>query len=362
MNDLEALVALTCIPALGPVKIRLLINYFGSAVNAWNASGTDLAPLPGFSPSLIEEWDQRNIKAHGEQRLSHAARLGCQLVPYTSPAYPKRLRDIPDHPVLLYVMGALQPQDEHSIAVVGTRNCSIYGSETAEKFSAELAACQHTVVSGLARGIDTAAHKGALSRGRTIAVIGSGLANIYPRENLGLARQIAENGAVISEFPMDTPPDRTNFPQRNRIVSGMTRGTLLIEAPLKSGAMITMHKALQQGRERYAIPGRIDQDGWGGNHFLIKSGKARLVETVQDILGGEADLFQRLTLQNQPVIDLTPEERQLLQIMPAEEVAYDILALHTKLHASKLNVLLMSLLLKKVVKEFPGKVYKKVKP
>jgi len=362
VNELEALIILSSIPLLGSIKIRLLIFHFGSAAAALQADEFDVAELPGFGPKVLEGWRARFRKTDWKDNIRLAEKHRADIIPYTSSSYPKRLLDVPDHPILLYVKGALRKEDHESIAVVGTRQPSIYGMEMAEKIGEDLARHGFTVVSGLARGIDTAAHQGALRKGRTIAVIGSGLADIYPRENAALADAIIEKGALISEFPMNTPPDRQNFPQRNRIVSGMTLGTVLIEAPLKSGAMITMEKGMSQGKKLFALPGRADWDNFKGNHALIKSGQAQLIENAHDI----AFHFHNLTLfpeKSSPIstkFSLEKEEIDIMSFLPDREISIDELQQKTKLPIPKLSVLIMSLVMKKAVKEYPGKMYKKI--
>ena len=361
MEEIEALIALCTIPHLGSIKIRLLLQHFGSAVNTLNAEMTDLADLPGFGPKILQSWRDSKHNSHWKREVDLAERLKVKLIPFTHPDYPKRLLDITDFPVLLYVKGELKSEDRHSIAVVGTRQPGVYGAEMAEKFGIDLAALGFTVVSGLARGIDTAAHRGAMKRGRTIAVIGSGLANIYPHENIRLSERLPQQGALISEFPMSTPPDKQNFPQRNRIVSGMTMGTLLIEAPEKSGAMITMDRAWTQKRKLFAIPGRLDNEQFRGNHLLLKRGHAQLVENGQDIAASFGDLFGHYPppvprMQALPLLE--KEEEELLRILPKEETSFETIAQKANLPIKKLNVLLMSLMLKKAIREYPGKIYK----
>lgn len=363
MTELEALVLLSGIPQIGAIKLHLLLQRFGTALNALNAPHQQIGELPGFGPKVMEEWSVRRNNDAWKRELELVDKMGVKLIPYSDPQYPKRLRDIADKPVLLYIMGDIRPIDQSGIAIVGTRHAGIYGMEMAEKIAARLAERKVTVVSGLARGIDTAAHQGVLkNNGRTLAVIGSGLADIYPRENANLAKAIEAGGALISEFPMTTPPDRPNFPQRNRIVSGMTMGTVLIEAPEKSGAMITMNLALNQGRRLFALPGRADSDNFRGNHALIKKGKAQLIENADDILGSFEDLFcttvSQLPLKKKLRPALEKEEEELLKHLVHEEISFDELIRRTKLPVMKLNVLLMSLLLKSVIKEFPGKIYK----
>lgn len=365
MDDLNALVALSAIPYLGSIKIKLLLQRFGSAAKALEAEPYDIAELPGFGPKILTNWKEWRLNQAWQKDVELAHRLKVKIIPFTSSDYPKRLLEIPDHPVILYVLGEVQPCDLQGIAVIGTRQASLYGLEMAEKFGHELAAKGMTVVSGLARGIDTAAHRGALRRGRTIAVIGSGLADIYPAENASLAREIAAKGALISEFPMTTPPDRQNFPQRNRIVSGMTLGTLLIEAPIKSGAMITMEKGLSQGRKLFALPGRVDNENFQGNHRLIKLGQAQLVENVGDLLDSFQNLFtvkSTASVIDAKQIILEKEEEEFLGHLPNEEISMEAIEHLTKLPVRKISVMLMSLILKRAIKEYPGRLYKKMIP
>lgn len=363
-TELDALGILTTIPLLGAIRIRLLIQYFGSAQQALKADAVDIAQLPDFGEKISEGWKCRHQTATWESNLELVERHGVAVIPFTSPQYPKRLLELNDHPVILYMKGKYLPVDQQSIAVVGTRQATRYGLEMAERISGDLASSGFTVVSGLARGIDTAAHVGALAKGRTIAVIGSGLADIYPRENIVLADRIAENGVLMSEFPMATPPDRQNFPQRNRIVSGLTLGTFLVEAPLKSGAMLTMERALAQKKRLFALPGRVDYETFTGNHALVKSGKALLVESASDIADNFEDLFGHCvklpSISKGQCIILSKEETDFLLRLPREERTIDEIAQITKLPVMRVNVLLMSLVLKKAIREFPGRIYKKV--
>jgi len=361
MNEIEAFAYLASIPGLGSVKIKLLLEHFGSAIAAAEANASDIRQVPSFE-RIAADWDYQRKQKNWERDLELAAANETQLIQFTSPQFPKSLLSSADHPVLLYVRGKIHSQDHRSIAVVGTRQASIYGCEMAEEISKQLAANGFTVVSGLARGIDTAAHRGALQAGRTLAVIGSGLANIYPAENLALAQEICQQGVLISEFPMAAPPDRQNFPQRNRIVAGMTLGTLLIEAPIKSGAMITMEKASVYHRPLFALPGRADHDNFRGNHSLIKNGKALLIENAEDIIKQFEDLFpapQQRSIHNNP-IHFDAEEQSLLEKMPNQELTIDELAAFSRLPIQQLHRILMSLVLKKAIKEFPGKIYKKL--
>lgn len=338
MEELEALVTLSETPQLGIIKIKQLLQEYGSASEAIKAG-----------------WGVANKVSLNFLEKNHT-----EIIPFYDPRYPKRLLEIHDHPLFLYVKGEIKPSDERSIAIVGTRNATIYGNEMAEKIASELTSSGYTVVSGLARGIDTSAHRGALMNGRTLAVIGSGLNNIYPKENAFLAEEISHQGAVISEFSINTPPNKSNFPRRNRIVSALTLGTLLIEAPEKSGAMITMEKAKSQGRPLFALPGRVDIESFKGNHLLIKSGQAKLVENAADILSHFNDLFSFAFNPKPKAKPLSQEEESLLEKLPNEELAIEEILKRTDLPVVKLNILLMSLVLRKAIREYPGKVYKKV--
>lgn len=362
MDELEALVILASTPRLGSIKIRLLLKRFGSASKALEAPLIELQEIPGFN-QVVPYWERWLKDDEWRKNMDLASRYGVEIIPFTSENYPKRLLEIPDFPILLYVKGDVTTLHRQGLAVVGTRQASLYGNAMAERFGTELAAAGYVVTSGLARGIDTSAHKGALQSGKTMAVIGSGLADIYPTENRALAEEIAAQGALVSEFAMSTPPDRQNFPQRNRIVSGMTMGTILIEAPVKSGAMITVERAISQGKKVFALPGRADQENFQGNHALIKNGQAFLVENAQDVIKKFEMLFDTQIIKAYNKVEvmpgLEPEEAILLRKLPSEELSIDELQFITSYPISKLNVLLMSLVLKKVVKESPGKMFQK---
>lgn len=291
-TELEALIALTTIPNLGAVSIRALILRYGSAVDALKAVGFF-----------------RKQDARCKRILELAKRYNVHMIPYTSPDYPKFLLATSDYPVLLYVKGTLLPKDKRSIAVVGTRQPTPYGIKMAKEISQELAKAGFTVVSGLALGIDTAAHQGALASGRTVGVIGSGLAHLYPQENAFLANAITHSGAIISEFPMDALPNRETFPQRNRIVSGMTLGTVLIEAPVKSGSLITIDKAFKQQRPVFVLPGRADSPASQGNHWLLKNGQGYFMDNAQDVITYFENLFSLPAI---PQSDSRINERSLV--------------------------------------------------
>lgn len=286
MNHPEMLkywLALQRVEKIGIIGFRRLLECFGSPERVFSAP---LEALKAFS--FIGAKTARQIKSFQEwgqvdSELEKARSLGVRILPFTDPSYPRRLREIHDFPPLLYVRGELRA-DETCVAVVGSRAAGVYGHYTAERISRELALRGVTVVSGLARGIDTAAHRGALAgKGRTIAVLGCGLDVTYPPENGALLQEIARRGAAITEYAFGTPPNAPHFPARNRIISGLSLGVTVVEATEKSGSLITARLALEQGRDVFAVPGSIDAAGSRGTNRLIKEG-AKLIESVEDIL------------------------------------------------------------------------------
>jgi DNA processing protein len=281
--------------------------------------------------------------------------------------YPEALRWIPEPPPVLYIWGTLQHADSLAVAVVGSRKPSPYGQLAAQRLSAELAQYGFTVVSGLARGVDSLAHQGALQAGgRTIAVLGSGINVVYPPEHRRLYEAIREQGAVVSEFPFDTKPDRWNFPRRNRIISGLTLGTLVIEASDQSGSLHTARHALEQGREVFAVPGRIDAPSSRGTNNLIKRG-AKLVEGLDDILEEFPEAVRLAVRQRgtapvpldtpQMPTDLTPDEAQVLGLVPPEETHIEAIIHASQLPAQAVASILLTLELRGLVRQFPGKLF-----
>lgn len=359
LTELEALTILSGAPSLGSIKIKQLIQSFGSALDAIE-NVCDWGHLTSFKNYPISKWKTWYEEGKWLENLELVHRLQVKIISYNDPIYPQRLLEIPDHPLLLYLKGTLLEGDQNNVAIVGTRNASIYGVEMAEMISADLANMGFTIVSGLARGIDTYAHKGALKFGRTIAVIGSGLANIYPRENYNLATEIINAGSIISEFPMNTPPDRQNFPQRNRIVSGLSQASILIEAPIKSGAMNTMDRAFSQNRKLFAIPGRADQENFQGNLLLLKKNKAQLVQSAQDVAYHINNSYNYVESKKKIKILLDNNEENFLSLLPKEELSIDKIEHLSRLPIQEINVLLISLLLKNAIKEYPGKIYKRL--
>lgn len=262
MDSREALVALNLISNVGPVRVRQLLEHFGDAPAILSASRQQLLRVRGIGEETAEAIAsyEKTVDLSGE--LKRIEEFGCRIVTQQDSEYPELLKQIYDPPVVLYVRGELLPKDKNSVAMVGSRMTTHYGIEVARKLAYQLAYLGVTVVSGGARGIDSAAHQGALSaKGRTIAVLGTGINLIWPPENKGLYEQIAANGALITQFPFNRPGDKQSFPIRNRIVAGMTLGTVVVEANLTSGALITANFANEYGRQVFAVPGRIDSPG-----------------------------------------------------------------------------------------------------
>jgi len=280
---LQYWVGFSRVPGIGPVRLRALLDHFGSVREAWGASTATLRAL-GYDRRTIESFVAVRGKLDLSAELERVAQLGIKVLTWDSPDYPSLLMNIPDPPPVLYVKGELLPRDEWALAVVGTRRSTVYGREATRALVSGLAAGGVTIVSGLARGIDTHAHEIALDvGGRTIAVLGNGVDIIYPAQNQKLARRIMESGALVSEYPLGTKPEGGNFPRRNRIISGLSLGVMVVEGSKRSGAMITADYAAEQGREIFAVPGNILSPNSAGPNQLIQQG-AKLVATIGDVL------------------------------------------------------------------------------
>lgn len=367
MTERDAILILNAIPGLGNSRIKKLIDYCTTAKNVLTVKTAELLSRGLLSSKIAASIAQFKGDDFLRRELTLAAEKNIHVICFRDEDYPANLREIPDAPVILYVKGNLGPQNKLAVSLVGSRRASFYGMTFAEKLSQGLSELGVTVVSGLARGVDTAAHRGALkARGMTLAVLGSGLMRIYPPENLRLYEKIIEDGAIISEFPLETPPAAFNFPRRNRIISGLSLGVVVIEASERSGALITTRYALEQGREVFAVPGNVDHPNARGVNSLIKQG-AKLVSGVEDVIEElmpqiEAHLKEyKISDQQTPLnignVPLTEQENAIYHMLGKDAVHVDALTVRSHVSASEIMAILLKLELKKYVKQLPGKFF-----
>jgi DNA processing protein len=355
---------LKSVPGIGNHLFKRLIDRFGSPEAVLQASPTDLLAVDGITPRTVSVLNSHKPPDGATAEIEQAHRRGFRLIPLTHADYPPLLREIPDPPPFLYVSGDLA-LCERPVAVVGSRNATPYGVTMARQLGADLASLGFTVVSGMALGIDAAAHEGALSsRGRTVAVLGSGLANLYPPQHLRLFERISASGAVLSEFPLQAEPEAHHFPIRNRIISGMSLGTVVVEASKNSGSLITARLAAEQNREVFAVPGSIQSFKSMGTHTLIKQG-AKLVENAQDIVselghfladapaGDGPQAVQPIEMRHR----LTGEERDVYRALGPYPLHIDELVRKLTMDAGRLSGILLQLELKGIVTQQAGKLF-----
>ncbi|MCM8798179.1 MAG: DNA-processing protein DprA [Candidatus Omnitrophica bacterium] len=359
MEEIEALLILNSIEGLGTERLKYLKEKLGSFVKIFSQPEESLSKIEGMNKNLVgkikrayKDFDlKREIELIRENRIT--------LLTLEEKNYPENLKEIYDPPYILYLKGDYKDSDANALAMVGSRLASYYGLSLAEKFSYLLALRGLTIVSGLARGIDTQAHRGALkAKGRTIAVLGSGLLNIYPQENKKLSEEIFQNGALFSEFPLEYPPLRQNFPRRNRLISGLSKGVIVVEAGERSGALITADFALEQGREVFAVPGKVDSPTSRGTHTLIKEG-AKLVSSVEDILEELKLDMDYLKEDNNKPFSLDEREGEIYTLLSDEPKYIDEIKMETNLQMSEVANILLKLELKGLIKQLPGKMFVK---
>jgi len=357
----EAFIALNMVPHLGPVHLRRLLDIFGSPERVLAAGRNELQGVEGLNQALIDSLVSWESVVNLQQELVHVQQFGATVLTLDDTEYPALLRQIHDPPTVLYIWGKLESRDHHAIGVVGSRRTSHYGLECAKKLSYQIAYSGLTVISGLARGIDTAAHQGALAaKGRTVAVLGTGLHHLYPAENRALAEKIASCGAVVTEFPMETTPDRQTFPMRNRIISGWGFGLLVVEAGVNSGALISASQAADQGRNLYAIPGPIDRPTSHGTNRLIQQG-AKLVMSVDDILEDVHALFPKApALSPSKPLDLEGDLLKVYESIGSQETSIDEIIQVSGLGAGSATAALLQLEMRRLVKQLPGKYFVKL--
>lgn len=361
---------------VGPAIFGRLIKRFGTAERALGASVAELAKVNGLGNKSAERIAATRDKYNPKPELELAQKLGVYLISLEDERYPPVLKRIYDPPPVLYVKGGLTRDDNLAISIVGSRRCSLYGQEQSSRFAHFLASAGFTICSGMARGIDTAAHQGALSAGgRTIAVQGCGLANIFPPENKRLFELIVESGACLSELPLRYEPLRENFPPRNRIIAGLSLGTIVIEAALNSGALITARATIDYDREVMAVPGKIDSPLSRGAHQLIKQG-ARLIESVEDVTDALGHIGEQLTehvsiaadnaieraektLFDASKLKLSDAERKIYNCLNSEPMHVEQVIAETSLAPGVVNATLISMRLKGLIRQLPGSMFAK---
>lgn len=362
-NSLKYWLAWNKIPDIGPKRFYKLLEYFGSVENAWQAKSGEISKILNLSSKISSRLFEEKNNIIPERELDSVYKYKVNVLTIEDALYPKNLKTIHYPPPVLYFKGTIVKADKNSISIVGSRKATYYGKMVAEKLSKDLTLAGLTIISGMARGIDTAAHKGALSvNGRTIAVFGCGIDHIYPPENRRLAQEMQESGAIISEFPLSTLPERQNFPRRNRIISGLSLGTVVVEAAEKSGALITADFALDQDREVFAIPGNINSPLSDGSHNLIKQG-AKLVNNYQDILEEIHIVLSQKADEKEMVKEntsLTEEEKIIYRLITKEPIQIDEIIDTSNLSAGKVSEILLNLELRDLIKEIEGKRF--IKP
>jgi DNA processing protein len=370
MVNVRELLLLARVPGIGSARLRALVTHFGDPRAALGATARSLTRVRGIdrttAQSVVSTVRSAAFSSHEREvaaQLSRLNKAGGRIVTFWDPEYPANLKRIYDPPPYLWVLGTLEQLDASSIAVVGTRSPSPYGVQVADSMSAGLASLGLPVISGLARGIDTAAHRGAVRvGGRTVAVIGSGIDVIYPPENRGLAQSILREGAIVSEFEMGARPDAGNFPRRNRLVSGIALGLLVVETRPEGGAMITAHLALDQGREVFAIPSPVREGVRSGTNALIREGKALLVESVDDIVAELAPRLGGIVAVGKPRAtagppELTLFERRVLDTLGETPTHVDEISHRSGLAPSDTLVHLLTLEFKGAVRQMAGKLF-----
>jgi len=356
MNDIRYWLGFNRVMGIGPAKLRALLDHFGDLETAWRASSSDLREA-GLDRRALEYLLAARSAMDLDAEVAKVHRLGAKIVTWDDADYPPQLKSITAPPPLLYVKGAFAPADQWAIAVVGTRRATAYGREVTRSLVSDLARNGVTIVSGLARGIDAAAHQAALEvGGRTLAVLGHGIDFVYPPEHRQLAEQIIEHGALVTDYPVGTPPEGGNFPPRNRIISGLSLGVLVVEGAAPSGARITAEFAMEQGRDVFAVPGNILQRNSELPNTLIQEGAIPVLK-VDDILEPLNLTMVAQHAEAREVIPADETEAKLLQLLSAEPVYIDDIQRATELPISKVSSTLALMELKGMVRQVGGMNY-----
>jgi DNA processing protein len=348
------LILLNMLPDVGFIRLKALLDEFKRPEAVFNASLGELQRLKGIGKNIAESIKAARRTWDIDKELKLIEKEAIEIITIFDKEYPANLKNIYDPPFLLYIKGELEKEDDLAVAIVGSRRCSQYGMRMAGKLAGELAACGVRVISGMARGIDTAAHKGALKAGgRTMAVLGNGLSFTYPPENKNLADEITKNGALISEFPMQMPAHKQNFPRRNRVISGLTKGVVVVEAAEKSGSLITANFALEEGREVFAVPGAAGSITSKGTNNLIKQG-AKLIEDAGDILDELNIPFKREGKEVQLESGFGKDIYGMLSDKPCD---LDTIADAFSVKPKQAQALLLELEIRGIIRQLPGKLY-----
>ena len=358
--------ALNLIPGIGSILMKRLLERFKTPEAVFQARSDELSEIEGLGRRVIEEIRKGPLEKAVERELYLLRKVGGRVMTLKDSEYPQRLRDIYDPPTVLYIRGELKKEDELAVSMVGSRKTTPYGRWFTEKVSQELARQGVTIVSGMARGIDALAHWGAISGGgRTLGVLGCGVDVIYPSENRNLLSKIIDHGAILSEFPMGSPPEGGHFPRRNRIISGLSIGVVVVQANERSGSLITAGYALEQGRDVYAVPGNVGAESSRGTHRLIKEG-AKLVESSEDILEEILPQWKKARESVEPVEapapHLTQEEQLLYELLNETPLHIDAMIRQSRLDPGKVSSLLLDLELRGLVSQWPGKSFTRKMP
>ncbi len=356
MSETAYWIGLSLVPDIGPVTSKKLLAEMGSPENIFRAGLDDLLAVKGLSREKAENIRNFRLWDYVEKQMNVVQKKGMRVVSCTEAGYPEALREIEGAPIVLYMKGEYRTEDRYGIAVVGSRKHTHYGEAVTQRISGELASAGFTIISGMARGIDTLSHKAALAGGgRTIAVLGSGLDVYYPAENRALMERITASGCAMSEFPPGTMPNRENFPRRNRLISGLALGVLVVEATLDSGSLITANYALEQNKEVFAVPGNITSANSEGTNKLIKQGAKTVTETG-DIVEELAPLLRGfIKMQHRQTAPLSAEEEGICNALTGEARHVDLVSREAGLPVSRVLDLLLSLELKGVVRQSSGK-------
>lgn len=357
-------VALSFVKNLGPVAAKSLMAYLGGAEEVFRTSPVKMATIPGIGEKRASQWDFDSALKFAEKEMLFAEKQGIDIIYYTDARYPKRLKNCADSPILLYAKGKMELNMPKVISIVGTRNATDYGKQLCHQLVEELQQYNVLIVSGLALGIDVAAHKECLKMNvPTVGVLGHGLDRLYPNLNRPTADKMLANGGLLTEYPSGTTPDRENFPQRNRIVAGMADATVVIEASLKGGALITAEIANSYNRDVFAFPGRLDDVYSEGCNFLIRNNKASLLTCVADLafsLGWEKADNAKPVEQFSLPLDLTHDERLIFDILQQNKtpLAIDELTIKANMPMSSLAMNLLNMEMQGYIRSLPGKTYK----